>query len=264
MLSHLRFADDLVLFAEDAKTLQDMLQTLSEESNKAGLTMNAYKTKILTNGTKSKITVDDTEIEYVDEYIYLGQLITTKDQTAKEIQRRVNNSWSRYWALKEIMKNKSIPVSEKRRVWDMCILPVLTYGCQTWAYTAATTQKLKVCQHSMERSMLGIRLSDKQTLANIRKKTKIIDVTRKTKTLKWRWTGHIMRSKRKKWTSDITEWYPRDGKRRRGRQIKRWEDDLPKGWRRYAKDRDMWKCLEEAYVKGQPDEKDDDATTTVN
>ncbi|KPJ19627.1 hypothetical protein RR48_06487 [Papilio machaon] len=38
-----------------------------------------------------------------------------------------------------------------------------------------------------------------------------------------------------------------------GRQVKRWEDDLPKGWRRLARDREVWKNLGEAYVEGQPD-----------
>ncbi|KOB71928.1 Endonuclease-reverse transcriptase [Operophtera brumata] len=46
-----------------------------------------------------------------------------------------------------------------------------------------------------------------------------------------RWMGHTMRSNKTKWTYDTTVWYPRDGKRSRGRPVKRWEDDLPKGWR---------------------------------
>ena len=53
-------------------------------------------------------------------------------------------------------------------------------------------------------------------------------------------TPHIMRSNKKKWTRNIIKWYPRDGKRRRGRQITRWEDDLPKGCRTAARDRLEW------------------------
>nr|XP_037875878.1 uncharacterized protein LOC105841939 [Bombyx mori] len=73
--------------------------------------------------------------------------------------------------------------------------------------------------------------------------------------LKWRWSGHMIREKKEKWTSLITEWYPRDGKRNRGRQTKRWEDDIIKiagtTWTRTAKDRTQWKSLEEAFVEGQ-------------
>ncbi|GBP03803.1 Mariner Mos1 transposase [Eumeta japonica] len=40
-----------------------------------------------------------------------------------------------------------------------------------------------------------------------------------------------MRTNKEKWTKYVSEWYPRNGKKKRGGQIKRWEDDLPKGWR---------------------------------
>ncbi|KAL0859723.1 hypothetical protein ABMA27_010085 [Loxostege sticticalis] len=106
----------------------------------------------------------------------------------------------------------------------------------------------------MERSMLNIRLRDRWPNSKIRKITKVRDVIQTIKKLKWNWTGHIMRTDKGKWTKDVIEWYPRNGKRHQGRQIKRWEDDLPKGWRRLSRDRDKWKELGEAYVEGQPDQ----------
>ena len=44
---------------------------------------------------------------------------------------------------------------------DMCILPILTYGAETWSLTESQKSRLKVCQRSMERSLLSIRLSDR-------------------------------------------------------------------------------------------------------
>ncbi|GBP76279.1 hypothetical protein EVAR_54966_1 [Eumeta japonica] len=54
-------------------------------------------------------------------------------------------------------------------------------------------------------------------------------------------------------TRKLGDWYPREGRRNRGRQSKRWEDELeltagPK-WRRVARDRVQWKLLEEAFAK---------------
>jgi hypothetical protein len=58
-----------------------------------------------------------------------------------------------------------------------------------------------------------------------------------------------------KWSQKVTHWYPRGEKRKRGRPIFRWEDDIKRVagalWRRVAKNRELWKGLEEAYVKGQ-------------
>lgn len=56
-----------------------------------------------------------------------------------------------------------------------------------------------------------------------------------------------------KWTQDLFEWYPHDGKRNRGRPIRRWEDDLPKGWRQAARNRYQWRNMEGAYVLEQPE-----------
>ncbi|XP_052750861.1 uncharacterized protein LOC128200685 [Galleria mellonella] len=243
-LNNLRFADDIVIFATKPGILQNMLQQLDLESKKAGLSMNPTKTKVMTNTERVNIRIGQEVIEYVDEYIYLGQQISIKDQYSKEIDRRISNTWKRYWSLNEIVKNEEIPMAIKSKLYNTCILPCLTYGCQTWPAKNKDNQKLVVCQRNMERSMLNIRLRDRWTTSKIRKRTKINDVLQKIRKLKWNWTGHIMRTNKEKWTKDIIEWYPRNGKRQRGGQIKRWEDDLPKGWRKSARDRENWKQLE--------------------
>ncbi|GBP54271.1 hypothetical protein EVAR_36487_1 [Eumeta japonica] len=58
---------------------------------------------------------------------------------------------------------------------------------------------------------------------------------------KWRWTGHMMRDIRGKWSKAMTEWYPRDANRSRGRQRRRWMNDIKMTaghlWTRVAQDR---------------------------
>ncbi|GBP62241.1 hypothetical protein EVAR_44649_1 [Eumeta japonica] len=65
----------------------------------------------------------------------------------------------------------------------------------------------------------------------------------------------MLREEKEKWTRLITEWYPRGNKRSKGRQHKRWEDDIKQiagaKWTRIARDRETWKSLEEAFVAGQ-------------
>lgn len=255
LFNHLRFADDLIIFADNPNHLKTMLEQLAEESQKAGLQMNALKTKLMTNRSKIPIKVKDDTIEYVEEYTYLGQTISPTNISSKEIQNRINSTWKRYWSLKEITKNPDIPLNLKSRVFNMCILPVMTYGCQTWPLTKENINKLEVCQHSIERSMLNIRKRDKKTLKFIRNKTKIADITYTIKKLKWKWVGHILRTKQDKWAKDVIEWYPREGKRARGRPFLRWEDDIKSTagthWRRKTHNRMLWKNLGEAYAERQ-------------
>ncbi|GBP52344.1 Putative uncharacterized transposon-derived protein F52C9.6 [Eumeta japonica] len=108
----------------------------------------------------------------------------------------------------------------------------------------------------MERSMLGVKKRDRLRNINIRKKTKVQDASLKIKRLKWKWSGHMIRGK-DKWSKIITQWYPRDGKRKRGRPQKRWDDDIRqvagKTWSRVARERSEWSRLEETFVNWQTD-----------
>lgn len=255
-LTHLRFADDIVLFAKTPGDLCRMLNELASESEKVGLKLNPEKTKVMTNGPKSGIHVGASQISYVEEYIYLGQLISPKQNINKEIERRIANSWKSYWGLREVMKDKKIHIKTKSKLFNTCILPILIYGSQTWAITKNTTSKFDICQRAMERSMLGVKRRERKRNTNIRKKTKVQDATLKIKRLKWKWSGHMIRGK-DKWSKIVTQWYPREGKRKRGRQQKRWDDDIRQvagiTWSRVARERPEWRRLEEAFANWQTD-----------
>lgn len=215
-LTHLRFADDIVVFASTARELQQMLVELNTASKAVGLSMNLQKTKAMTTNSMeaTEIKIDDNTIEYVTEYIYLGQLISNHDSTTKEIDRRIGNAWKRYWSLKEVMKNSQTSMHIKRKLFNTCILPIFTYGCQTWALTKAQCKRLSITQRAMERSILKRRRIDKTSNKDLRDKTGFTDVTYKTKQLKWKWAGHTIRGG-DKWSKIVTLWHPRGHKRNR-------------------------------------------------
>lgn len=51
-LNHLKFADDLILIADNLKSLQEMLKQQLYESDSVNLSMNTAKTKVMTNFEK--------------------------------------------------------------------------------------------------------------------------------------------------------------------------------------------------------------------
>lgn len=61
----------------------------------------------------------------------------------------------------EIFKNEEISMAIKRKLFNTCIVPVLTYGCQIWSLTEAQSKKLETYQNATNRSIMGKKLSDK-------------------------------------------------------------------------------------------------------
>ena len=59
------FADDIIIFPTSA-------EELTQQSKVAGLELNPQKTKLMTNSTEDTIKVNNTELQYVNEYTNLG------------------------------------------------------------------------------------------------------------------------------------------------------------------------------------------------
>lgn len=161
--------------------------------SRSGLKMNLRKTNIMCPPNTS-IAINGKELENVEEYVYLGQLTTLgKANKDVEIERRRRLGWAAFGKLAKILKNRRIPLHLRVKVFDQCILPVLTYGAQTWTFTKQTVTKLQVTQRAMERSMLGISLRDRIRNEEIRQITKVTDVIDRAARLKWDYAGHVAR-----------------------------------------------------------------------
>ena len=232
-----------------------MLNELSQAALRVGLKINSDKTKWMgtTATTVDPITVEGTVIEHVEEYIYLGQKIRLgKDPLAREIERRIQLGWAAFGKLKDVF-NSRIPQSLKTSVYNQCVLPVMTYACETWTLTAGLVHRLKVAQRAMERSMLGISLRDKIRNQDIRHRTKATDICKRVVQLKWQWASHVCRRNDDRWSERVLYWRPRTGRRNVGRQPARWSDDIKKtagpAWTRAAASRSKWRAMQEAYVQ---------------
>ena len=168
-LNHLRFADDIVLISNNGEEANEMLNELNRESNKLGMKINMKKTKVMFNEYANIILihVGTQEVEKVNDYVYLGQLVTMKNDKSDEIKRRIAAGWGAFGQYREILKSK-MPLSLKRKVYNQCIQAAMTYGCQTWAVTKRMQDRLKTTQRSMERAMIGITRRDHRTIEWVR------------------------------------------------------------------------------------------------
>lgn len=161
-LTHLRFADDIVLITDNIGEAKQMIEEIVQASLKVGLQINASKTQIMTNLVLAQnIKTGDSEIKETYMYKYLGHEIQIgKNNQTHEIQRRIGLGWAAFGKLREVFKS-NIPICLKRKVYDQCVLPVITYGAETLTLTKKSAENLRVGQRAMERAMLGITRRDR-------------------------------------------------------------------------------------------------------
>jgi hypothetical protein len=202
-MNNLRFADDIILFAEK-EDLSKLLNELNKEGRKDGMKMNKKKTKIMCNeiarkGRRTGIMVDGEQLEEVNEYKYLGRLLTPGNEMAKEIDERITSAWKRFGQYSTFLRDQRMPMCLKRKIMNTVILPSMTYGAETWSLTKRHRHKLAVTQRSMERSMLGVTRRDKIRNEDLRSRTGVKDVIEKVTEAKGKWAGHVARMKNHEW-----------------------------------------------------------------
>lgn len=59
----------------------------------------------------------------------------------------------------------------ERKVFNVYVITILIYGCETRSPIYRHLQKIKTCQHKIERRMLGITLRDEVRISTIERET---------------------------------------------------------------------------------------------
>nr|XP_032521581.1 uncharacterized protein LOC116773234 [Danaus plexippus plexippus] len=113
-LSHLRFADDLVLFSEANSQLQGMIEDLCNTSRQVGLEINISKTKLMSNGTKEDINLDGNALEYVEQNVYLGKQVGF-GQNSNELEKGMERSMLN---ISKIQKMRHTDIRSKTKTKD--------------------------------------------------------------------------------------------------------------------------------------------------
>uniref|UniRef100_A0A0N5C0B1 Reverse transcriptase domain-containing protein n=1 Tax=Strongyloides papillosus TaxID=174720 RepID=A0A0N5C0B1_STREA len=197
-LTHLRFADDIVLITHTMEEAEQNLNELNRLSEEIGLRINRKKTQVLRNKTSqqkepnSTVKLGEESIEEVSSYTYLGQQISNDHNQDEEISRRRRAGWLAFRRISEIMK-KLKDHKVRTQLFNSMVLPAMLYGCETWNLRKSDKEKLKVTQRAMEKRILGVTRRDEIHNKDLRKQTNFNDIVQSALINKLRWAGHIAR-----------------------------------------------------------------------
>ena len=80
----------------------------------------------------SNNAIDGDEFEVVDEFIYLGSLVTADNDTSSEIRRRIICGSRAYYGLHKTLRSRKLHPRTKCTMYKTLIRPVVLYGHETW------------------------------------------------------------------------------------------------------------------------------------
>ena len=108
------------------------------------------------------------------------------------------------------------------------VIPIFLYACESWTLNAELQRRIQAVEMRWFRRLLGISYKDHITNEEVRSKithqvSQYEDLLTTVKKRKMRWYGHVTRSNG---LSKIILQGTVQGKRRRGRQKKKWADNI--------------------------------------
>ena len=136
-INNLRYADDTTLMAESEEELKSLLMKVKEDSAKAGLKLNFWKTKIMSSSPITSWLIDGETMETMTDFIFLGSKITADGDCSPEIKRCLLLGTKAMTNLVSILKSRDIILLTKVHLVKAMVFPVVTYGCESWTIKKA-------------------------------------------------------------------------------------------------------------------------------
>ena len=155
---------------------------------------------------------------------YLGSIIEQKADGSYEIRARLGAARSAFRSRTTVWKDHALNKAIKLKILKTTVWPVAVYDCESWTLTAADINRLQVFEMSCYRRMLKISWTEHRTnesvLKEIGTERKILETMKRRKL---QYFGHVVRARNL--CTHILQGFV-EGKRSRGRQRRRWIDDI--------------------------------------
>jgi hypothetical protein len=205
-----------------------------------------------TNITKQDIEVGGQSYEAVNQFIYLGSQINSKNSIQEEIRLRIQAGNRSLFANKKLLKNKDLNAARKLQIYKTTVRPIVTYGCETRTMIVTEQNHLLVFERWVLRKIYEStldkngtwRIKTNEELEHLIKKKNIVSFIKSQRLC---WAAHVIRMDITITVKKLTEWEPCSS-RPVGRPRLRWlnqvEEDLQKmkvqNLREKCKDRSLW------------------------
>ena len=118
--------------AEGKEELNSLLMKVKEESDKAGLKLNIWKTKIMASSPITSWQTDGEKMETIAYFIFLGLKITANSDCSHEIKRHLLLGRKDMTNLDSVSKSRDITLLAKICIVKAMVFQVVMYRYENW------------------------------------------------------------------------------------------------------------------------------------
>ena len=104
-----------------------------------------------------ELKVDNSSVERVEEFKYLGKTLTNQNSIQKEIKSRLKIGNACYHSVENLLSSSLLSKNLKIKIYRTIFLPVVLYGCETWSLILREEHRLRVFENRVLRRIFGPR-----------------------------------------------------------------------------------------------------------
>jgi hypothetical protein len=242
------YADDIVIWGENSKDVQREVDEWNKVTEEYGMKISTEKSESVVLQRNGKIKVDKIrlkgeELKTLDEFRYLGSIVTNEARIGREIQKRVQQAEGFYQKVRKLLWNENFPRKCKTLLYNSYFVPILTYGAVTWTTGWKEESRIQAAEMKFLRSIAGVSKIERKKSKIIRREIGVERLQYRIGRERLRWYGHMKRMEEDRMPRMEYEIAQKEGvKRRVGRPRDRWKDQI----RRHVEERgESWGTVEE-------------------
>ena len=133
------------------------------------------------------MTLDGDNIEVVDRFFYLGDVISTEGGAQEAVASRIRSAWKKFKGVSNVICGRSISLKVRRTLYKSYVRNALTSGAECWALKMEDEKRLKTTEMRIVRMICGKTLKDRMNNGKIREMTGVVRLEEFLREERLRW-----------------------------------------------------------------------------
>ena len=258
LIRELLFADDCAIMAHTLEHIQKLMDCFANAAKRFGLTISLKKTEVMlqprpgSSPPKPDLFVNDTPLNVVDKFCYLGSVLSQNAEIDDDITRRISAASAAFGRLESrLWKERGVRLSTKVAVYKAVVITTLLYGCESWTTYRRHVRSLDQFHMRCLRRIARIKWQDKTPSTEVLRRCEIPGIEAFVIKAQLRWVGHVHRMSDSRIPKATFYAELSSGTRPNCRPLLRFKDNFkanllstgidPKTWEDLASDRSKWR-----------------------